>query len=134
MIKILSQFHAIISSCFSQEFFLIFFAAASLNNILFSGDLLSSVASVLRQVLGGQQDDDEDYLEENEGSGEASGAGAENDSFHVDIAEDSFLDWVFNIIPDTVNSITGGEEYDYEYVYDEDNRQGMNISTKVGLF
>ena len=94
---------------------------------------MSSVASVIRQVLGGQQDEDEDYLEENEESGEASGAGAENDSFHVDIAEDSFLDWVFNIIPDTVNSITGGEEYDYEYVYDEDNRQGMNISTKVGL-
>jgi len=94
------------------------------------GDLLSSVASVIRQVLGGQQDEDEDYLEEKEESGEASGAGADNDSFHVDIAEDSFLDWVFNIIPDTVNSITGGEEYDYEYVYDEDNRQGMNISTK----
>lgn len=90
---------------------------------------MSSVASVIRQVLGGHQDEDEDYLEDSE-QGEASG---ENDSFHVDIAEDSFLDWVFNIIPDTVNSITGGEEYDYEYVYDEDNRQGMNISTKVSL-
>ena len=94
---------------------------------------MSSVASVIRQVLGGQQDEDEDLQEDNEASGEASEAGAENDSFHVDIAEDSFLDWVFNIIPDTVNSITGGEEDDYEYVYDEDNRQGMNISTKVGL-
>ena len=91
------------------------------------------MASVIRQVLGGQQDEDEDLQEDNEASGEASEAGAENDSFHVDIAEDSFLDWVFNIIPDTVNSITGGEEDDYEYVYDEDNRQGMNISTKVGL-
>ena len=90
------------------------------------------MASVIRQVLGGPQDEDEDYMEDSEqASGETSGAGAENDSFHVDIAEDSFLDWVFNIIPDTVNSITGGEEYDYEYVYDEDNRQGMNISTKV---
>ena len=92
---------------------------------------MSSVASVIRQVLGGQQD--EDSQEDTEASGEASEAGAETDSFHVDIANDSFLDWVFNIIPDTVNSITGGEEYDYEYVYDEDNRQGMNISTKVGL-
>lgn len=90
------------------------------------------MASVIRQVLGGPQDEDEDYMEDSEqASGETSGAGAENDSFHVDIAEDSFLDWVFNIIPDTVNSITGGEEYDYEYVYDEDNRQGMNISTEV---
>ena len=89
------------------------------------------MASVIRQVLGGQQD--EDTQEDNEASGADSEDGAENDSFHVDIANDSFLDWVFNIIPDTVNSITGGEEYDYEYVYDEDNRQGMNMSTKVGL-
>ena len=66
-------------------------------------------------------------MEEEASAAEASG----DSSFSVNIGEDSFLDWVFNIIPDTVNNIAGGEEYDYEYVYDEDNRQGINMSTKV---
>ena len=77
---------------------------------------------LIRQVLGGQQN----VEDEEDGSGEGSG----DASFTVDISEDSLLDIVFNIIPDTVASITGGDQDDYEYVYDEDNKTGMNITTE----
>ena len=74
-----------------------------LNSLL--SDLLSSVAQVIRQVLGGQQDEDAGLEEDGSGSGDEMEAAP---SFSVDIQEDSFLDLVFNIIPDTIDSITGG--------------------------
>ena len=77
---------------------------AELNHSVLS-DLLSSVAQVIRQVLGGQQDEDAGLEEDGSGSGDEMEAAP---SFSVDIQEDSFLDLVFNIIPDTIDSITGG--------------------------
>ena len=56
-------------------------------------------------MLGGQQDEDAGLEEDGSGSGDEMEAAP---SFSVDIQEDSFLDLVFNIIPDTIDSITGG--------------------------
>ena len=76
-------------------------------------DLLSSVAQVIRQVLGGQQDEDAGLEEDGSGSGDEMEAAP---SFSVDIQEDSFLDLVFNIIPDTIDSITGGNTEVWELI------------------
>lgn len=91
------------------------------------GGLLDSVSMVIRQVLGGQQNLDDEHDED--ASGDTTDEDDADATFTVDIADDSFLDIVFNIIPDTVASITGGEEDNYEYVYDEETKAGMNIST-----
>lgn len=90
------------------------------------GSLLESVSMVIRQVLGGHQNLNDEEKEDS--SGDASDDDADA-TFTVDIADDSFLDIVFNIIPDTVASITRGQEDEYEYVYDELTKAGMNIST-----
>ena len=96
----------------------------SKKNSLFEG-LLPSLTRIIRTILGGNQNyNDEDY----EASGEASGDEEyDNDDFHVDIQEQSLLDIVFNIIPDAVNNIMGGNEDDYEYVYDMDNKVGVEM-------
>lgn len=89
------------------------------------GSLLESASMVIRQVLGGNQNLNDEEKEDS--SGDASDDDADA-TFTVDIADDSFLDIVFNIIPDTVASITRGQEDEYEYVYDEVTKAGMNIS------
>ena len=61
---------------------------------------------VIRQVLGGQQNLDDEHDED--ASGDTTDDADADATFTVDIADDSFLDIVFNIIPDTVASITGG--------------------------
>ena len=61
---------------------------------------------MIRQVLGGHQNLNDEEKEDS--SGDASGDDADA-TFTVDIADDSFLDIVFNIIPDTVASITRGK-------------------------
>ena len=89
------------------------------------GGLLESITKIIRTVLGGNQNYNDEDLDDIDGSGEASGD--DYDDFHVDIQEQSFLDVVFNIIPDAVSNIMGGNEDDYEYVYDVENKVGVSM-------
>ena len=76
---------------------------------------------MIRTILGGyqsqsQEEDEEGEEEEVEGSG----------SLSLDIRPDSFLDVVLNIIPNTVAGITGYNDEEEDYVYDEVNKVGIS--------
>merc|ERR1719336_2447447 len=74
------------------------------------GGLLYSISTLIRQVLGQTEEDDEN-------------------SITMDVEDGTILDLVFNIIPNTVEAITGGNEVEeYEYIYDEDNKVGINVT------
>ena len=77
---------------------------------------------MIRTILGGYQAQSQE--EEGEGEEEEEGSG----SLSLDIAPDSFLDVVLNIIPNTVAGITGynDEEEEEDYVYDEVNKVGIS--------
>ena len=78
---------------------------------------------MIRTILGGYQSQsqgeeaeaEQEEAEEEEGSG----------SLSLDIRPDSFLDVVLNIIPNTVAGITGYNDEDEDYVYDEVNKVGI---------
>ena len=76
---------------------------------------------MIRTILGGYQDPEEEELEDGEVEEEGSG------SISLDIKPDSFLDVVLNIIPNTVAGITGyNQEEEEDYVYDEVNKVGVD--------
>ena len=85
---------------------------------------------MIRQVLGQTEEEDENinYEDEDYGSGDESSEDYEN-SITMDVEDGTILDLVFNIIPNTVEAITGGNEVEeYEYIYDEDNKVGINVT------
>ena len=75
---------------------------------------------MIRTILGGYQDPEEEELEDGEVEEEGSG------SISLDIKPDSFLDVVLNIIPNTVAGITGYNDEEEDYVYDEVNKVGIS--------
>merc|ERR1719232_2004330 len=94
------------------------------------GGLLYSISTLIRQVLGQTEEEDENinYEDEDYGSGDESSEDYEN-SITMDVEDGTILDLVFNIIPNTVEAITGGNEVEeYEYIYDEDNKVGINVT------
>merc|ERR1712029_1096274 len=94
------------------------------------GGLLYSISTLIRQVLGQTEEEDENinYEDEDYGSGDELTEDYEN-SITMDVEDGTILDLVFNIIPNTVEAITGGNEVEeYEYIYDEDNKVGINVT------
>merc|ERR1719471_271800 len=92
------------------------------------GGLLYSISTLIRQVLGQNEEDDSEYVDEDYGSGEDSSE-EEDNSISMDVEDGTILDLVFNIIPNTMEAITGGNEVEeYEYIYDEDNKVGINVT------
>merc|ERR1719166_423105 len=94
------------------------------------GGLLYSISTLIRQVLGQTEEEDENinYEDKDYGSGDESSEDYEN-SITMDVEDGTILDLVFNIIPNTVEAITGGNEVEeYEYIYDEDNKVGINVT------
>merc|ERR1712029_900366 len=94
------------------------------------GGLLYSISTLIRQVLGQTEEEDENinYEDEDYGSGNELSEDYEN-SITMDVEDGTILDLVFNIIPNTVEAITGGNEVEeYEYIYDEDNKVGINVT------
>jgi len=93
------------------------------------GGLLYSISTLIRQVLGQNEEDDSEYVDEDYGSGEESSE-EEDNSISMDVEDGTILDLVFNIIPNTMEAITGGNEVEeYEYIYDEDNNVGINMTS-----
>merc|ERR1719336_3433456 len=93
------------------------------------GGLLYSISTLIRQVLGQNEEDDSEYVDEDYGSGEESSQ-EEDNSISMDVEDGTILDLVFNIIPNTMEAITGGNEVEeYEYIYDEDNNVGINMTS-----
>merc|ERR1719208_107384 len=94
------------------------------------GGLLYSISTLIRQVLGQTEEEDENinYEDKDYGSGDESSEDYEN-SITMDVEDGTILDLVFNIIPNTVEAITGGNEVEeYGYIYDEDNKVGINVT------
>merc|ERR1712029_670638 len=94
------------------------------------GGLLYSISTLIRQVLGQTEEEDENinYEDKDYGSGDESSEDYEN-SITMDVEDGTILDLVFNIIPNTVEAITGGNEVEeYEHIYDEDNKVGINVT------
>merc|ERR1719336_3791482 len=94
------------------------------------GGLLYSISTLIRQVLGQTEEEDENinYEDEDYGSGDELTKDYEN-SITMDVEDGTILDLVFNIIPNTVEAITGGNEVEeYEYIYDNDNKVGINVT------
>ena len=88
---------------------------------------MESLSLMIRTILGGYQSQSQgqDAEEEEVGEGEEEeeeGSG----SLSLDIRPDSFLDVVLNIIPNTVADITGYNDEEEDYVYDEVNKVGIS--------
>ena len=82
---------------------------------------------MIRQVIGQSEEEDSNY-DDDYGSGEESSEDYDN-SITMDVEDGTILDLVFNIIPNTEEAITGGNEVEeYEYIYDQDNKVGINVT------
>ena len=77
---------------------------------------------MIRTILGGYQSQSQEEEEEGEEEEGEEGSG----SLSLEIRPDSFLDVVLNIIPNTVAGITGYNDEEEDYVYDEVNKVGIS--------